>query len=523
MKSSKKNKQDDLIRAGIAGASYDTVQRYGAAVKEHLVAYSGIDNDVIGEPVKLQKSLKSIQGQGTNIKNAFAIRQQKAGWSAEVKDTANKNAEKIINGDKSRKIRYDDLPNTSANNPLFDHTEIDAEGNILAGTETQMKFIGCSQGDPSSVGNAERALSKLQSSKFQKYIDNDVKIEVPKDEYQHMIDKATSDIKSLETQLENLKANGRGEAATQIENKINNLKRLKKNLKPSTLTRKESLQAVDSPEISTLKSIGKISHEAGIKTGTSAAIIGASASIVRNVVDVYNGDVDIMKAGVDVASTTAKSGAVGYGTGFVGTAIKGTMQNAASDYTRALAKTNLAGTMVAVSVSATKTIGRCIKGEIDGVECAQELGQQGTGMIASSMYAAIGQVVIPIPVVGGLIGGMVGYALSSATYKILLTSLEDAKLAREERIAIEKACEEHIEMIREYRMQMNVIIQEYLSDRQEIFNESYRGIKDALVIGDVDLFIDSANKITDSLGGNKPFETIDEFYTKMSNGEGFTI
>ena len=38
---------DDVIRAGIAGASYETVQRYGAAAKEHLVAYSGIDLSLI--------------------------------------------------------------------------------------------------------------------------------------------------------------------------------------------------------------------------------------------------------------------------------------------------------------------------------------------------------------------------------------------------------------------------------------------------------------------------------------------
>ena len=43
--SSKKDKQDDLLRAGIAGASYETLQRYGSAVKEHLVGLSGVDNE----------------------------------------------------------------------------------------------------------------------------------------------------------------------------------------------------------------------------------------------------------------------------------------------------------------------------------------------------------------------------------------------------------------------------------------------------------------------------------------------
>lgn len=78
-------------------------------------------------------------------------------------------------------------------------------------------------------------------------------------------------------------------------------------------------------------------------------------------------------------------------------------------------------------------------------------------------------------------------------------------------------------MIREYRAQMNAIINEYLSETTEIFNESFSGIKDALAIGDIDLLIESSNTITDALGGNKPFETMDEFNSKMLSGESFKL
>ena len=52
---------------------------------------------------------------------------------------------------------------------------------------------------------------------------------------------------------------------------------------------------------------------------------------------------------------------------------------------------------------------------------------------------------------------------------------------------------------------------------------AFSGIKDALDIGDVDLLIESANNITASLGGNKPFETMEEFNNKMLLGEAFKI
>ena len=39
----KGEKERSIINAGLAGAQTETVQRYGAAVKEHIVAYTGED------------------------------------------------------------------------------------------------------------------------------------------------------------------------------------------------------------------------------------------------------------------------------------------------------------------------------------------------------------------------------------------------------------------------------------------------------------------------------------------------
>ena len=522
MVKTKKEKRNGFVDAAITGANYETVQRYGSAAKEHLVAYSGVDNERIANS-HLQKSLESINQQGTNAEYAFSIRQQKAGWAAEVKDTANVNAENIIAGKVNRKIRHDDLPDTPANHPLYDHVEIDADGNVIAGSGTQMKFIGGAQSDPTGAGNAERALKKLQSKEFQKYIDHDVKIEVPKDEYQQMINRASEEIDVLQKQLETVRKNGNAQAAANIEKKISNLKKLKKNLKPSTLTRKEALEAVDSPMLSTVKSVAKVSHSAGMQAAGVSAAIGGSVSIIRNVVSCCKDEIEVEEAAKNIVGDTAKSAAVGYGTVSVGTAIKASMQNSSSAYVRALSKTNLAGTIVSATLSASKILKSYFIGEIDGTQCLENLGEQGTGMIASSVFAAIGHIALPKLVIGGLIGGMVGYALASASYSILVSSLKEAKMARQERIAIEKACEEHIQMIREYRTQVKELIDNYLTEEMQSFEDSFSRIKDALVIGDVDLMIEGANDITQALGGNKPFETMDDFNTKMLTGETFKI
>lgn len=517
-KKKKEQRGEDIKNAGVAGAAYETVQRYGNAAKQHYVAYSGQDNE-LGK--NLVKGLKQISKEKVNPDYEYQNIHQQAGFSAEVKDVARTNAEKIINGDTSRKIRTDDLG--SVNDPLYDTVTIDANGDVIEGSGAQMKFLGASENDPTGEGSAARALEKLQSKKFQKYLDADAKIDVPSDQYDKIIQEANGKIDNLTKQLENQKQAGNTEQVKKLQERIDKLEKIKKNLRKSTVSGDEAVFARLHPGLSTAIDVAKVSHRAGVQTAETAAVIGGSVSIVKNLVSVCKGEEEPEDAIKNVAKDTATTAAVGYGTGFVGTALKGAMQNSGSGYVRVLSKTNVAGTVVTVTVSATKTLTRYFKGEIDGVECLETLGEQGTGMISSAMFAAIGQVAIPIPVVGGLIGGMVGYAISSAAYGILTDSLKEAKLAKEEREQIEQICDEHIKMIREYRAEMEKIINEYLIDSMEIFRDSFSGIKNALAIGDVDWVIESANTITENFGGQAAFSDRDDFNSKMLSGSTFKL
>lgn len=509
-KDEKRYRQEDILNAGLSGAAYETIQRYGEAAKQHYVAYSGVDNET-GKT--LTKGLKQIAGEKINPDYKFQNEHQQAGFSAEVKNVARSNAENIINGDSSRKIRTDDLG--QVNDPLYDTVTIDENGNIVEGSGTQMKFLGASESDPNKTGDAARALEKLQSKKFEKYLEHDTKIEVPSDQYDKIIQEADKKIEDLSRQLEHQKDAGNMEQAQKLQAKIDKLEKIKKNLRKSSVSSEEALFARMHPELSTAIDIAKLSHRAGIQTAKISALIGGSVSIVRNLVSVCKGETEPSDAVMNVAKDTASTAAAGYGTGFAGTALKGAMQNSKSQYVRALSKTNLPGTVVAVAVAATKTLARYFKGEINGVECLETLGEQGTGMVSSAMFAAMGQIAIPIPVVGGLIGGMMGYALSSATYGLLTQSLKEAKLAHEERIQIEQVCEEHIKMIHAYRTELERTISEYLIESMDIFRESFTGIKNALAIGDVDWFIESTNTITESFGGKASFSSMEDFNSKM--------
>ena len=510
MSVSDKKKPDDVVGyAGIAGASAEVVQRYGSAVKEHIVAYTGNDNEA---GTQLKKSLKSIAEEKVNPDYQKQNLKQQAGFSAEIKEVAIANAEKKINGETTKKIRTDDLGRV--NDPLYDHVEVDASGNIIDGSGSQMKFVG---------GTPKEALKKLASQKYSKYLEAGAKIEVPSDYYEGIQIEADARIAKLQEQVKAQIDKGDTETAEALQRQIADYQKIKKNLRKSRVSTDEAMRARLHAKMSTAKDITKLSHRAGLETAQTAAIIGGSVAIVQNIVAVVKGDLNAEDAAKNVIRDTAVSGAVGYGTGFAGSVIKGFMQNAGSGTVRALSNTNLPGVVVAVAVSTTKTMSRYFKGEITGLECFEELGEQGTGMLSSALFSAIGQAVIPIPIVGGLIGGMVGYAIASASYGTLIQALKEEKYAHDERIRIEQVCEEHIQMIRTYRAELENMISVYLKSNIEIFHQSFDDMKLSLSIGDVDGFISGTNAISSALGRTPQFSNMNEFDAIMSSNSKFIL
>lgn len=510
-------KKDDITNAGIAAGTREIVQRYGSANKEFVVAYEGVDYEA-GKKT-LAKGLKDISESKVNPKYKDANLNQQAGFAAEVQTTAEENAERIINGEtKTRTTRTDDMRKQSdgkgntiggTNEQLYDLAEVDEYGNYIKGTGRQLKYVG---------KDADECTKILLGKKYDKYRDNDVQIEIPADYYDKVHEKLQNRIEQLEKQAQAAEKAGKSDIARQKRERISEIKKTKKNLRKGRYRKDEALSIRKNPKRTTVKSIAKVSHRAGVEAAKTSAAIGGSISAVMNIVAVVKDEKKIEDALKDVVKDTAVSAGVGYGTGFAGSALKGVMQNSKSQLMRNAANSNLPGVVVTSTIAFSQTIYQYFKGDIDGTQCLEQLGEQGTGMLSSALFSTIGQMVIPIPIVGGIIGGMVGYALSSACYGNLIATLKDEKLAKEERILAEKMCAEHIKLIRAYRQEMETLINDYLERHIEIFDEAFDGIKNALEIGDVDGYIASTNQITKALGKEVLFENQEECDALMESG-----
>lgn len=224
------------------------------------------------------------------------------------------------------------------------------------------------------------------------------------------------------------------------------------------------------------------------------------------------------------ATETLKGGAYSYGVASGGSLLGGMMHNNANQFIQNLSNGSMPTMIVGVGVGSRRILIKYFHGKINSVECLEKLGKENTDFLSSIAMSGIGQLAIPIPVVGALIGGFVGITMSKTFYDISLKTLKEAKEARQRRIEIEKECRESIRQLEMYRNQFNEVFERYFHGTIKFFNESFDELERALYAGDADLVIGANNKIQEGLGqkalfGNK--QECWEFITSRKEGWDF--
>lgn len=513
-KKKRENGAKGLQSAAFLGATEDLIERHGGAVKEHIASYTGVDNEL---GIKYKRSLKSVSESKVNPEYKETNIKQQAGFSAEIKESANFNAENRIKGTGRRKVRTDDIGRV--NDPLLDHVVIDGNGNIVAGS--QMKFVGKSPSE---------ALKKLQSKPYQKYLDNNVDIEVPKDFFSGMQAEADAQIKSLGKQLKAVTEKGDTKTAAKLQEQLYALKKIKKNLKESSVTNKQALFAREHPTLSALGSELDVVNRAGLKGAGTGAAISAGISGIVNLYEMHQGELSPKEAFFNTARDVASSAVNGYMITAGATGFSGVLKSCNSVKIQGLAKTSFPGTIVTLAADTTNVLIKYFNGEITGAEALEEMGERDFVTISSGAGATIGSAAAMhivagsavagqtmVPVIGALIGGLVGYAIASAGYASLLTALQEKELAHERRLVIEKACREHIEMIHAYQEEINETINNYLSTNITSIQTYFDSILSSFRIGEIEKAVYSINGIAMLMGQEPICHTLDEFDALMNS------
>ena len=547
----------ELEKKALEGAAVEVVDRFGSAVKEHIEGYANkgyFDLKYQGEKRKAKiselknagvdikkirkaKSLKSVSEIGQSPGNEYRGLKQKAGFAAEVKTSAKANADHIISGDGRRTLRTDDVKKQldsqgnqigGVNDQTYDLVDIDSAGRIINGTQRQMKFVG---------ENGTDCAKKLLGNGFDKYRERKAPIEIPADFYEEAKAEFDRQINDIQDNIEKAKANGNYELMKSHEKRLEKVKETKKlveegerlTAEEAKVKDKEAQRAVEHPGLSTAKDVIKTANKAGLKQAGIGAAMSGAISIIKNFVACVKGEKEPQDAAVEVTKDTGTGAAFSYATAFSGAVVKGTMQNASSEYIRSLSKTSLPAQMVSTTVNVGKVMARFIKGEITGTECIVQLGEDGFGELGAAMYATAFTTVVKgagsrvLTVVAGAAGSTIGYMAAVAVYQELKTSLVEYQLAMEERKRIEAECAEAVVMIREYREQMIAAYEQYFTEHLEAFRNGVDAMDKAMIEGDVNGFLGANAQIQTALGRKPQFRTQDEFDDLMLSDESFKL
>ncbi|WRC43774.1 hypothetical protein E5L25_03670 [Helicobacter pylori] len=265
------------------------------------------------------------------------------------------------------------------------------------------------------------------------------------------------------------------------------------------------------------------SHEAGVG-GLESEILNGFVSFIKSIYECQKKGKDPKEALKRAATKTLKDGARSYGIASGGSLLEGMMQNNANQVIQNLSNGSMPTIVVGVGVGSCRILIKYFRGEINSVECLEQLGEENTNFLSGIAMGGIGQLAIPIPVVGALIGGFVGTVMSKTFYDISLKTLKESKEAHQKRIEIEKECREHIRQLEMHQNQFKEVFERYFHGTIKFFNESFDELERVLYAGDADLAIGANNKIQEGLGqkplfGNK--QECWEFITSRKEGWNF--
>ena len=402
-----------------ATISTSTVQRYGAAIKEHLVAYDGVDYE---RGTVASRSLRSVAQSKVNPNDSARNIKQQAGFSAEIKSVARANAERIINGDDTtRTIRTDDMTGQSdghggsiggTNDQFYDLAEVDKNGVYIEGSGRQLKFVG---------NDAESCTKSLLQRDYDKYREHGVALEVPSDFYDEIIKDLDSRADKLKSQIDVAERKGDSNTVSKHRAQLERVEQTKENLRKSNVSSKEALEARIHAGLSTAKDIARYAHQAGLEAAQKGALIGGGVSIVRNVIKLSNGDIKADVAIKNIVVDTTKGAIGGYVVGAGGAALKGAMLKSSSSSIRALSETQFPGAAVGLVYGITKSaVTNFIKyknGELTKAEMARAFGKD--AVKGSLVTCSMAVIAFPPGVVGAVAAMGVAMYLDAACTNLL--------------------------------------------------------------------------------------------------------
>lgn len=258
------------------------------------------------------------------------------------------------------------------------------------------------------------------------------------------------------------------------------------------------------------KNIIETGHDAGVIGAQEAGATALTMSGIMNLVSVIKGEKDSKEAIADIMKDGGKAAATGYVMGG-GLTVATQSLSKASPFVHGLMSSGITGKVITAVSTIGDAVSKYASGEISTEECLIEIGDKGLNMLTMGYAAAVGQTLIPIPIVGAAIGSLVGSLLTSNYYHGLINILQTKELEHQERMRIIEECHQAAEQTKAFRKELEIYLNNYFKEYKNCFDSAISSMNFAFQAGDADGIIAGANDITRKLGGQVNYDNMKEF------------
>lgn len=269
-------------------------------------------------------------------------------------------------------------------------------------------------------------------------------------------------------------------------------------------------------------------HQSGMEAGKMGAAFSSLSSGISGLYQLSQGHATKEEVAAQVIIDTSK----GFVTSYLTTAgskgiIHGLTKAGVSETTASvLTKSNAHVALAAGVVKSGQSVVRYLRGDIDSDQLMNEISETAVTGASVFYYGALGQAIIPIPIVGAMIGSTVGYFVGSMLHQSGLIGLGEVatvKIARKRREQIEALCLETIPLIRQHRQELEALLKTHFAERRQILTQAFDGLEKSLVSWDADDFTQQLASVNQAFGKALPFQSFDEFDAFMKDKDSVFV
>ncbi|PQJ97627.1 hypothetical protein [Chromatium okenii] len=252
------------------------------------------------------------------------------------------------------------------------------------------------------------------------------------------------------------------------------------------------------------KSIRAEMHRSGLEAGKTGALISGGISSIDGLLKLGRGEAEIGEVVAQVAVDAAKGYVIGYATTAISKGIPhalvktGVAQNVINGFTKGNAHLAIAAGVV----QSGKSIVSYLNGDINSDQLLTEISETAITGASAFYYGALGQAIIPVPILGAFIGSTVGYFVGSMLHQSGLISLGESsavKASRERREHIEALCLTAIPLMQAHRFELEAIFRKNFAERHQLIASAFDSMDNALTAWDADQFNCGLEKLTPPL------------------------